>query len=62
MTNTQNIDIYEMNIQKINEFEVVGIMAEGNLLELIKALYGLPISGNRWHAHLSHISGEMGLI
>ena len=29
------------------EFEVVGIMAEGDLLELIKALYGLPTSGNR---------------
>ena len=34
------------------EFEVVGIMAEGNLLEVIEVLYGLPTSGNRWHAHL----------
>ena len=36
------------------EFEVVGIMAEGTLLEVINALYGLPTSRNRWHAHLSH--------
>ena len=34
------------------EFEVVGIMAEGTLLEVINALYDLPNSGNRWHAHL----------
>ena len=36
------------------DFEVVGITAEGYLLELIQALYGLPTSRNRWHAHLSH--------
>ena len=36
------------------EFEVVYIMAEGTLLVVIKALYGLPTSGNRWHAHLSY--------
>ena len=41
------------------DFEVVGIMAEGYLLEVIKALYGLPISGNRWHAHLSHTLREI---
>ena len=35
------------------EFEAVGMMAEGTLLEVMKALYGLPTSGNRWHAHLS---------
>ena len=34
------------------EFEVVGIMDEGTLLEVIEALYGLTTSGNRWHAHL----------
>ena len=28
------------------EFELVGIMAEGNLLELFKALYGLTNSSN----------------
>ena len=42
------------------KFEVVGIMAEENLLEVIKALHGLPTSGNRWHAHLSHTLREMG--
>ena len=36
------------------EFEVVGIMDERTLLEVIKVLYGLPTSGNRWHAHLLH--------
>ena len=35
------------------EFEAVGLMPEGTLLEVVKAFYGLPISGNRWHAHLS---------
>ena len=42
------------------ELEVVGIMAEGDLLEVIKALYGLPTSGNKWHAHLSRTLGEIG--
>ena len=42
------------------EFEVVGIMAEKNLLEVIKALHGLPTSGNMWNAHLSHTLREMG--
>ena len=37
-------------------FEVVGMMAEGYLLEVIKALYGLPTSGNMWHLHLFHTS------
>ena len=32
----------------------------GNLLEAIKALYGLPTSRIRWHAHLSHTFREMG--
>ena len=36
------------------EFELVFIMAEGTFLEVIKALYGLPTSGNRWHARLSN--------
>ena len=42
------------------DFEVVGIMAEGYLLESIKALYGLPTSRNMWHAHLLHILREIG--
>ena len=36
------------------EFELVGIMAEGDFLEVIKALYALPTSSNKWHAHLLH--------
>ena len=35
-------------------------MTEGNFLETIKALYGLPTSGNRWYAQLLHTSREMG--
>ena len=35
------------------EFKAVGLMPEGTLLEVVKALYGLPTSGNSWHAHLS---------
>ena len=35
------------------EFEAVGLMPEGTLLEVVKALYRLPTRGNRWHAHLS---------
>ena len=35
-------------------FEMVGIMAERVLLELVKALYGLPTTTNICHAHLSH--------
>ena len=42
-------------------FDVVGIIPEEVLLEVVKALYGLPTSGNRWHAHLSHTLREMGL-
>ena len=42
------------------EFELVGIMAEGTLLEVINALYGLLTSGNRWHTHLSHTLRAMG--
>ena len=37
-----------------SDFELVGIMAEGYLLEVIKALYGLPASRNRWPLNLSH--------
>ena len=29
-------------------------------MEVIKALYGLPTSGNRWHTHLSHTLREIG--
>ena len=29
-------------------------------MEVIKDLYGLPTSGKRWHAHLSHTLREMG--
>ena len=35
-------------------------MPEGTLLEVVKALYGLPTSGNRWHADLSQTLREMG--
>ena len=42
------------------EFELVDIIDEGALLEVIKALYGLPTSWNRWHTHLSHTLREMG--
>ena len=42
------------------DFELVGIMDEGYLLEVIKALYGLPTFDNRWHAHLSHTLREIG--
>ena len=35
-------------------------MAEGTLLEVIKTIYGLPTSRNRWHAHLFRILREMG--
>ena len=41
------------------QFQFVGIMVEGTLLEVIKALYGLPTSGNRWHAHLLHTMKEI---
>ena len=41
------------------KFVVIGLMPEGNLLELIKALYGLPTSGNMCHAHLLHTLGEI---
>ena len=34
------------------KLELVGIIAEENLLEVINALYGLPIISNRWHAQL----------
>ena len=42
------------------DFELVGTMAEGNLLEVIKALYGLATSGNRWNAHLLNTLRKMG--
>ena len=35
-------------------------MAQGTLFEVIKALYGLPTSYNRLHAHLQHTLREMG--
>ena len=41
------------------DFDVVGLMPEGTLLEVVKLLYGLPTSGNMWHAHLSHTLKEM---
>ena len=34
-------------------------MDEGNVLEVVKALYGLPTSGNMRHAHLSHTLREI---
>ena len=41
-------------------FELVGIKTEGTLLEVIKALYGLPTYSKRWHANLSNTLREMG--
>ena len=35
-------------------------MPEETLLEVVKALYGLPTSGNQWHAQLSQTLREMG--
>ena len=35
-------------------------MDEGTLLEVKKALYGLPTSGNMWHAHLLQTLRDMG--
>ena len=43
------------------EFELVGIMADGTFLKVIKALYNLPKSGNRCHANLLHALREIGL-
>ena len=43
-----------MYTQVGNEFKLLGIVANGNYLEVIKALYHFPTRGNRWHAHLSH--------
>ena len=40
------------------EFGAVGLMTEGTLLEVIKALYRLSTSGNKWHAHLLHTLRE----
>ena len=37
----------------------MGLMDEGTLLEVKKALYGIPTSGNRWHAHLSQTLRDM---
>ena len=42
------------------DFEAVGLMSERTLVEVVKALYGFPTSGNRWHAHLSQTLREMG--
>ena len=44
----------KINARAGTEFEVVGIMAEGKFLEVIKALYGVPTTGNRRHAHVSY--------
>ena len=41
------------------KFEAVVLMDAGTLLEVVKVLYGLPTSGNRWHAHLSQNLREM---
>ena len=38
---------------------MVGIMAEGNLLEVVKVIYWFTTSGNRWHTHLLHTWREM---
>ena len=39
---------------------MVGIIEEGGLLEVIKALYALTTSGNRWHDNLSFTLREIG--
>ena len=36
-------------------------MSEGTLLEVIKEMYGLSASRNRWHAHLLHTLRAMGV-
>ena len=38
---------------------MVVLMPEGMFLAVVKVLYGLPTSGNRRHAHLSHTLREM---
>ena len=40
------------------DFELVGIMAERTLLEVVKALYRIPTSGNSWHAQLLYTLRE----
>ena len=53
MTGNIGNDYLNANIQEtiytwaVAELELVGIMAERNLLEVIKALYGLPTRWNR---------------
>ena len=49
-TNTE-LNIYT---HAVTEFELVDIIYEEGLLEVAKALYGLPTSGNRWHVHIFH--------
>ena len=49
----------KINTRACAEFELVGIMAEEDLLEVIKAIYGLPTSGNRRHLQLSHTLREI---
>ena len=44
------------------KFELIVIMDEGNLLEVVKSIYGLSTSCNRWHAHLSHTLREMSFM
>ena len=57
-----NVEIEEKIYTRAGaEFDAVGLMPEGALLEVVKALYGLPTSGNRWHAHLPHTWREMSL-
>ena len=41
-------------------FELMDIMDEGNFLQFIKAIYGLPTSRNRWHTYLLHTLTAMG--
>ena len=41
------------------EFELVVILSERGFLEVMKALNGLPTSGNRCHSHLLHTLRSM---
>ena len=41
-------------------FKLVGIMTEGNLLEVLKALYIFTTSGNRQNTHLLHTLRVIG--
>ena len=43
------------------EFEIAGhkYLKEGSYAQIVKALYGLPTSGQNWHAHLENSKCEV---